>query len=124
MPRPDNAATRARWRGDPGLTLLEPLDVVLDAVEALAERIVLEVQKAERGRELLGEGRVAHGGLEVAEGDPVHCQARLRGWRQVAAGAGRMRSRKAGVASADWFGQNVGCERKEYVIRSQQLGVS
>lgn len=72
----------ARWqwrRRGRRLTFLELLDVVLDRVEPLAEGVVLEVEQAKGGGELLGESRVADGGLEVAEGDAVNGQARLGG---------------------------------------------
>lgn len=51
--------------------VLDPLDVVLYAVGALADDVVLEVEQLEAGEEVLCEGADDEGQLEVAEGDCV-----------------------------------------------------
>lgn len=51
--------------------VLDPLDVVLYAVGALADDVVFEVEQLEAGEEVLDEGADGEGQLEVAEGDCV-----------------------------------------------------
>lgn len=59
-----------------GRTLLQALDVVLDAVEALAQRVVLEVEEA-KGVALVGRVREgARGGTGGGGGGSVRCAER------------------------------------------------
>lgn len=51
--------------------VLDPLDLVLYAVSALADDVILEVEQLEAGEEVLDEGADGEGKLEVAEGDGV-----------------------------------------------------
>lgn len=51
--------------------ILDPLNLVLYAVSALADDVVFEVEQLEAGEEVLDEGADGEGKLEVAEGDGV-----------------------------------------------------
>lgn len=51
--------------------VLDPLDLVLDTVGALADNVVFEVEQLEASKEVLDEGADGEGQLEVAEGDCV-----------------------------------------------------
>lgn len=51
--------------------VLDPLDLVLYAVGALANNVVFEVEQLKAGKEVLDKGADGEGQLEVAEGDCV-----------------------------------------------------
>lgn len=66
-PRPLNQAPKAQVIHN----VLDPLDLVFDAVCALANDVVLEVEQLESREQVLDEGADGEGELEVAEGDAV-----------------------------------------------------
>lgn len=51
--------------------VLDPLDLVLYAIGALADNVVFEVEQLKAGKEVLDKGADGEGQLEVAEGDCV-----------------------------------------------------
>lgn len=51
--------------------VLNPLDVILDGIRALAQNVVLEVQQLEPGEQILDEPANNEGQLKVAVGDGV-----------------------------------------------------
>lgn len=56
--------------------ILDPLDVVLDGIGALAENVVFEVEQLEAGEDVLDKGADDHGQVKVAVGDGVCGEAR------------------------------------------------
>lgn len=51
--------------------VLDPLDIILDGIRALAQDVVLEVQQLEPGEQILDEPADNEGQLKVAVGDGV-----------------------------------------------------
>ena len=58
--------------------LLDLLHVVLERVELLAQVVVLQVEEAEAGEEVVEEGGDGQGALVVAVGHAVHGEAGLK----------------------------------------------